>query len=329
MKKFLALSIAVLLVLSISCCAFAEEELPSYAAVTADKISEEPLRIVMLAFDTNPFFNQIKEGYSAAKDYLADKNATVDWISMGDMTSSNIVAAIENAIAMEYDGIAVISVFDGTEIPINKAVDAGIPVITFVAEGNVPSKRLTTVGQDAYSAGQTAGQCIADWCEGSGEIAVITGTYGAVQHEDRMNGALDFLKENYPDITSVGTVENKDSATTAYSQTMDFLTANPDLKCVYVTAGGPFGACQAIRELGLTGKVGVVGFDHTPENLEYMYTGEMVAAVSQDPSGQAWNSILMLYNNIVSGTTYGDHVATPNVIVTPETVEEMYGPWEG
>ncbi|GAP41466.1 sugar ABC transporter substrate-binding protein [Flexilinea flocculi] len=326
MKKSIVLLLTVLLLAAsmFSSC-FAEEELPFYASITAEKVSDEPVRLVMLAFDTNPFFNQIKNGFNAVSDYLADKNATVDWISMGDMTSENIIAAIENAISMKYDGIAVISVFDGVETVINKAVDAGIQVVTFVAEGNVPSKRMTSIGQNAKSAGKTAGEAIEAFTGGKGQMAVITGTFGAVQHEDRMNGALDYLKENDPDIEIVGVVENNDSATTAYNQTMDFLTAYPDLKCVYVTAGGPFGACQAIKEMGLTGKVGVVGFDHTPENLEYVYSGEMIAAVSQDPEGQAWNSIMMLYNNIVNGTTYDDHVATPNVVVNPENVVEYYG----
>jgi len=326
MKKSIVLLLTVLLLAAstFSSC-FAEEKLPFYASITAEKVSEEPVRLVMLAFDTNPFFNQIRNGFDAVSEYLADKNATLDWISMGDMTSENIIAAIENAISMQYDSIAVISVFDGVETVIDKAVDAGIQVVTFVAEGNVPSKRMTSIGQNAKSAGKTAGEAIAEFTGGKGKVAVITGTFGAVQHEDRMSGAVDYLKENYPDIEIVGTVENNDSATTAYNQTMDFLTANPDLKCVYVTAGGPFGACQAIKEMGLTGKVGVVGFDHTPENLEYVYSGEMIAAVSQDPEGQAWNSLMMLYNNVVNGTTYDEHVATPNVVVNPENVVEYYG----
>lgn len=305
--------------------AAASADVPSYATVLAEKASDKPLKIAVLAYENNPFWNQVKEGAEAVADYMKDYNCTVDWISMGDMTSENVVAGIENAISMEYDGIVVCPVFDGTEDVINKAVDSGIPVVTFVAEGSKESKRIINVGQDAYSAGQAAGEAIADFCGGRGKVAVITGTFGAVQHENRMKGALDDLAKNDPDIEIVGKVENKDSATTAYNQTMDFITANPDLKCVYVTAGGPFGACQAIQELGLTGKVGVVGFDHTPENLEYVYSGEMVAAVSQDPQGQSWNSVAMLFNHIVSGTDYDEHVATPNTIVTPDTVVQMYG----
>lgn len=307
----------------------AEEEIP-YGHFTVEKVSEEPIRLAFLTFQSNPFFLQIKEGHDAVAEYLKDYNCTVDYINMGEeLTSENVVAGIENAITMEYDGIAVNPVFDGTNEVIDKAVDAGIPVITYVSDATVPGKRFCNVGQNAYSAGQTAGEAIADYTGGEGKIAVITGVFGAAQHEDRMNGALDYLKENCPDIEVVGTVENKDSASTAYSQTMDFLTANPDLKVVYVTAGGTYGAAQAIQELGMTGKVGVVGYDHTPENMEYVYSGEIVAAVSQDPQGQAWDALTMLYNHIVSGTEYEEHFATDNIVVTPETAVEMYGEYEG
>ncbi|MDD7078462.1 MAG: sugar ABC transporter substrate-binding protein [Lachnospiraceae bacterium] len=307
----------------------AEEEIP-YGHFTAEGVSEEPIRLAFCSFQSNPFFLQVKDGCIAATEYLADYNCTVDYINMGEeLTSDNVIAGIENAITMEYDGIAVNAVFDGTDEVINKAVDAGIPVVTYIAEGSEPGKRFCYVGQDAYSAGQTAGQAIADFMGGEGKMAVITGVFGAVQHEDRMNGALDLIKEKYPDIEVVGTVENNDSATTAYSQTMDFLTANPDLKVVYVTAGGTFGAAQAIQELGLTGQVGVVGYDHTPENMEYVYSGEIVAAISQDPEGQAWDALTMLYNTVVFGTEYEPRFATDNIVVTPETAVEMYGEYEG
>ena len=305
---------------------FAEEADIPYGHFTAEGAADEEVRLAFLTFQTNPFFLQVKEGYDAVAEYLKDFNCTVDYINMGEeLTSDYVIAGMENAINMEYDGIAVLPVFDGTDEVIDKAVDAGIPVITFVAEGSVPGKRFCAVGQDAYSAGQTAGQEIEKFTGGEGKVAVITGTFGAVQHEDRMNGALDYLAENCPDIEIVGKVENKDSATTAYTQTMDFLTANPDLKVVYVTAGGTFGAAQAIQEQGLTGKVGVVGYDHTPENMEYVYSGEIIAAISQDPQGQSWESLVMLFNHVVFGTEYEEHFATDNIVVTPETAVEMYG----
>ena len=103
-----------------------------------------------------------------------------------------------------------------------------------------------------------------------------------------MNGAVDYLKANAPDIEIVGPFENQDKAEVAYSLVQDMYTANPDLSLVYVTAGGPFGAAKAVKDLGLTGKVGVVGFDHTPDNMEYIKSGEMWALIDQAPFRQAF-----------------------------------------
>lgn len=331
MKKLTSILLANALVcLTMGTVSFAEApdvELPAGGNVEAvQQLPDEPLRLAFLSFQNNPFWLQIKDGALLAQDYLSNYNTTVDYISMGEeLTMDYIIAGIENAIAMDYDGIAVCTVYDGTEVVTDKAVDAGIPVITYVSESSNPGKRFASVGQDAYEAGRVAGQEIEKFTGGKGKIGVITGVFGAVQHEGRMNGALDYLKENCPDIEVVGIVENNDQGATAYTETMDMLTANEDLKLIYVTAGGPFGAAQAVQEKKLTGEVGVIAFDHTPENLEYVYSGEIVAAISQDPVGQGFDSLVMLYNHIVDGTEYPDFNPVKNIIVTPENVIELYG----
>jgi ABC-type sugar transport system substrate-binding protein len=289
------------------------------------KLPDKPLRIAFLSFQNNPFWFPVRDGANAAKDYLANFNTTVEYIVMGDdMTSDRVVAAMETAIAKEYDAIAVVPLFDGTEQVINRAVDEGIPVFNFVAEGAVPSKRLAFMGQDATAAGKLMGQTIEGLIGGKGKVGVITGVFGATQHEQRMHGATDYWAESCPDIEVVGTYENRDSAETAYTLTKDMLTANPDLKMVYVTAGGPFGAAKAIQDEGLTGKVGVVCYDHIPENLEYIRSGEIVAAVAQDPFGQGFDSCVYLYNYLVAGEKPADFLPVKLDICTPDNVGEMY-----
>ncbi len=157
---------------------------------------------------------------------------------------------------------------------------------------------------------------------GNGKLGVITGYFGATQHTQRMNGALDFLKANHPDIEIVGPFENKDKAESAYSLVQDMMTANPDLSMVYVTAGGPFGAAKAVKDLGLSGKVGVVGFDHTPDNMQYLKTGEMVGLLDQAPYQQALDSSVMLYNYLVAGTEPPSKIIpVAGKLLTPEDVQ--------
>lgn len=277
-------------------------DLPAGGTVAAVENTKGAVRIAFLSFNNNPFWTPVTEGANAATAYLGDYNATLDFVDLGDELSAEVVVAgIEAALAQKYDGIVVVPIFDGTARIINEATEEGVPVFNIIAEGGVASDRLAFIGQDAISAGQQIGAYIAEQMEGAGKLGVITGYFGAAQHTNRMNGALDMIKADYPDIEIIGPFENRDKAESAYSLVEDMYTAHPELEMVYVTAGGPFGAAKAVKDLGLTGKVGVVGFDHTPENVQYIKSGEMVGLLDQAPFQQAFDASVMLYNYIVAG----------------------------
>jgi ribose transport system substrate-binding protein len=299
--------------------------LPADGNVEAVAVAEEPLRIAFLSFANNPFWNAIEAGALAGKDYLANFNTTVDYIVMGeDLTSEMVTAAIDVAITKEYDAIVVVPVFDGTEIFCDKAIEAGIPVATFCAESTTPGDRLFFYGQNGYAAGQLAGELIEDYTGGEGKVGVISGFFGAPIHDARMNGAIDYLADN-TSVEILGPFENLDKGETAYNQTTDMLTANPDLKMVYVTAGGPFGAAKAIQDLGKTGEIGVVAYDHIPDNLVYVQSGEIVGLINQDPFGQGFDTVVMMHNYLTTGVDPGvDFVEAALDVVTPDDVGDFY-----
>ncbi len=265
-----------------------------------DQLPDEPLRLAYLGYENNPFWFPIRDGVRAATEYLANFNTTVDYIIMGEAeTAENVVAAMETAILKRYDAIVVTSFNDGTEVIINKAVDRGIPVITIIGESSIPSKRLAFIGQAAVEAGRTAGKIIADFMDEDGKYGIITGAFSHVQHEQRRQGAEEVLEKF--DTELVGVYEAHNRADETYNIAIDMMTAHPDLKSIYCTAGGPFGAAKAVEDMGKTGEVGVVAFDWIPENVEYVKSGEMIAALSQDPFGMGFDSLVRLYNNIVAG----------------------------
>lgn len=297
------------------------QSLPEGGSVAAVQKTEDDVRIAFLSFQNNPFWIPVTEGAMAAKDYLAEFGGTLDYVDLGDELSAEVVVSgIEAALAQQYDGIVVVPIFDGTARIINEATEEGVPVFSIIAEGSVPSKRLSFMGQDAIAAGQQIGAFIDEKMGGEGKLGVITGYFGATQHQMRMNGALDYLTENAPGIELIGPFENRDKAESAYSLVQDMYTANPDLEMVYVTAGGPFGAAKAVKDLGLTDKVGVVGFDHTPDNMAYLETGEMVGLLDQAPFQQAFDSSVMLFNHLVAGTEVPSLIAAEGNLITPEDV---------
>jgi ABC-type sugar transport system substrate-binding protein len=158
---------------------------------------------------------------------------------------------------------------------------------------------------------------------GKGKMGIITGLFGTGQFEQRMSGATDYLKANYPDITVVGKYENQDKSELSYSIAKDMLTANPDLKIIYVVSGGPDGAAKAVQDLGLTGKVGVVAYDWLDTELPYVKSGEMIALLSQDPFGQGFDSMTLLYNYLTTGERPVGDLKVESLVVTPDTLAQL------
>lgn len=295
-------------------------DLPEGGTVAAVENTKGEMKIAFMAFQNNPFWIPVIEGANAAREYLAEFGVTVDYIDLGDaLTPEAVIAGIEAAVAQEYDGIVTVPIFDGTERAINEAAEAGVPTINIIAEGSAPSERVMFIGQNGTEAGAQLGAYMADQMGGEGKLGVITGYFGAVQHTLRMNGALDYLKENHPDIEIIGPFENQDKAEVAYSQVQDMYTAHPDLAMVYVTAGGPFGAAKAVQDLNLTGTVGVVGYDHTPDNTAYVDSGEMLGLIDQAPFTQAFDGAVLMYNYLINGEQPAEDIRyVQGNLLTPE-----------
>lgn len=311
-------------------------ELPRKGLIEAvKKLPEKKIKLSYLGYKNNEFWIPVEEGVLAAKEYLKNFNCDVEWVIMGeDINAENCIAAIETTITKKYDGFAIVPINDGTFEYMNKAVDRGIPVVSVIAEGSekasglIESKALAFMGTDAYAAGQQAGKLIEELTGGEGKIGVITGYFTAPQHEARRMGAVDYLEENCPDIEIIATVENQDDTLLAYSAAKDFFTKAPDLKLIYGCAGGAQGAAEAIKDLGLKGKAGLVCYDHIPVNIDYAREGYIWAALDQQPYENSFNALVYLYNNIVAGEEppvdeNGDIYVTPTVM-TPDNVDELY-----
>lgn len=291
-----------------------------------DKNPSKALKIASICVQNNPFWFPVKDGVMYANKLLAAKNTTVDFIAVDDFDAKKFNDTIETCIAKQYDAITVVGVSDAIIPAINKAVAAGIIVNTFNSEPDKASNRTAFFGQDLYNAGVIAGDTLVKEIGGEGEVAIITGSYSVPAHELRRKGGMEAIAKNSK-VKIVGQVENKDKAETAYSQAKDFLTAHPNLKGIYVTAGGPFGAAKAIEELGMTGKVKIVCFDFVDETIQYVRKGIISATIGQDPFGQGFDPVVYAYNQIVTGQKPPqEKMWTKLDVVTKDNVNDIIGP---
>jgi len=277
---------------------------PDEATVTpVTTKAAKPLKIAVLGLENNPFWIPVKEGAAKANTELQALGSKADWIvPAGDTHGSvNFGTAIDAAVVQQYDAIATIAGDAGIVPFINKAVAAGIKVATFNSETSTANDRSFFVGADLYKQGQAAGKAMGDAVGGKGKVAIITGLFSVEAHELRRKGFEDTIKASYPGITVLPAVENKDQADAAYSEAQAFMTANPDLAGIYVTAGGPFGAAKAVDEAGKGGTIKIVSFDFVDETMAYVQKGVITGTIGQDPYAQGHDPAIRLYNLIVGG----------------------------
>ncbi len=293
-----------------------------------DKQPGKPMKIAVLGLENNPFWIPVKEGAQKAAEELKPYGVTVDWIVPGDQHTADVFgAAMDAAMAQQYDAIATIAGDSGVAPFIDKAVDKGIPVATFNSETATPNKRLFFVGADLYLQGQAACKAMAEAIGDKGNVAIITGFFAVEAHELRRKGFEDCIAKDHPNIKVVGSVENNDKGDVAYTQANDFMTANPDLSGIYVTAGGPFGAAKAVKDAGKTGKVQVVSFDFVDETMQYVQEGVIYATIGQDPFAQGHDPAIRLFNYLVGGVAPKcGRLVTRADIVTKQNIDQFWKP---
>ncbi len=283
----------------------------------------------------NPVFALGRDGsFEKARELTKKGPVNVDVVytaSLGSVAADQ-VRVVEDVITMGVDAIG-ISCNDPVALKdvIDKAVDAGIPVMTWDADSE-ESKRFTYLGVSNYEGGQVAARLLAKVLDGKGQVAMLTGVPGAANLEARMEGFRDEVAENYPDIEIVTTVACDDDILKGVEVVEETMLANPDLEGWFFVGLWPLFAAEGSmplwEEAAKTGQVKTVAFDTLPVELEYMKKGMLQGLVGQKYWGWGYDTIQMIYDYIMEGKEYEDWTDSGMDIVCPNNVDEMWEMWD-
>ena len=140
---------------------------------------------------TNPFFVPTQYGLADAAALLGLPKPA--WTGSATSSVPEMVSATNAAISSKANGIAV-AVISSTAFtgPVKNAMNAGIPVVSYNADGNVGdpgTNRLAYIGQDLFVSGQALGQRIAASMPNGGEAVGFIATPGTANIQPRIDGA--------------------------------------------------------------------------------------------------------------------------------------------
>jgi len=210
---------------------------------------------------TNPYFATMEQ---ALKQYGSDHGFKVV-VEGANMSQSQMLQQVDAFI--EQKVVAVIMAPPDASAAVSAVTalnKANIPVFTI--DTNVDTNALAAaggkivefVGSDNFQAGVIAGQEMAQYLNGKGDIGIVDfRTAQSVQTRD--NGFFSVIKQ-YPGIKVVSDLNGEGSTPGGLKAASDMLAAHPNIQAIYdINAPSGLGAVQAIKAANKVGQVAVIG----------------------------------------------------------------------
>ena len=275
---------------------------------------------------TNLFFVPTQNGLADASKLLGIP--TPKWGGSTTSSATQMVSYLDSAIAAKANGIAT-TVIDATSFttPVANAMSAGIPVISYNADGvvskgvaTIGTNRLCYVGQALYNSGIAMGNRIKSLVTTPGEVAIFIATPGTGNIQPRYDGAASVLTPAGYTVKEIAT-----GALTSQEEAAEkaFLTgAKSTLKGAFaVDAGSTELLGPSLASVGLVGKIPAGGFDLTPGTLTAINSGQIDFTIDQEPYLQGFLPTLYLYLfNLTGGLVSPPNTDTGLTFVTKSNV---------
>jgi ribose transport system substrate-binding protein len=252
---------------------------------------------------------------------------------------------IRQAIDSKKDGLLVSCIDDSISDPIDEAVEAGIPVITY--DSDCPnSKRLGFYSMVSEDTGERGADLLAA-AMGSGPktVAILTGRAGADNLERRAAAFEARMADEYPDVEIVETVNCLETAESCGGGIEEGLIEKyPDLDGLFVV--GLWGLLEACTcsDSGMTCKceddqmpkwkaaatngLKTVAYDSLPLELELLEQGYITALLGQKYFGWGYDTVRVMYEHLTDDKDVSEFIDSGFDVVCANNASEMKEKWQ-
>ncbi|MET7847860.1 sugar ABC transporter substrate-binding protein [Streptomyces avermitilis] len=245
---------------------------------------------VILPLLTSPFWQSYndyvpKMAKSEGVDALKTVNSNSDPSQQITDINNQLNQGVKGLVVAPLDSAAI-------EAGLDQADRKGVPVVA-VDVAPEKGKVAMVVRADNVAYGEKACQYLGEQVS-SGKVVQIMGDLASVNGRDRSEAFRTCVRKNYPKL-KVLEIPAKWESDTAASKLDTLLNANPDIKGIYLQAGGVYLAptLQTLKSKGLLKKTGekghitIVSNDGIPQEFDAIRKGQIDATVSQPADAYA------------------------------------------
>ena len=307
----------------------AAEPTEAVAAPTEEPAATEPLTIALVyGIQGDAFYITMEKGARAKAEELgvelvADGPSKWDPAIQTPIIDAMIAKGVNALIAVPNDPQAMIG-------PLQRAFDAGIPVITtdqYIGDGDYENGSVTfplsVIASDNFEGGKIACEALIEALGGQGMIYILTSTANVPSDTARRDGCIGAIDAAAPGVTLAGVDYTESSAPIATTQTQAMLQKEPELGAIFgANLFSAQGAAAAVKSAGLEGVVKIASFDAPEQAIVDLRNNVVDMVIAQQPYVIGQLAVQYAYDAL-TGNEAGipPRVNTPFVIITRENVD--------
>lgn len=290
-----------------------------YIVLQWSKEEPGPKRIIVgvKALDEIEFWRVLIEGVNTAS-----REFGVDVSVVGPSQEIEVdlqIQLLEEAVKQKPDAIVLAAGDYNRLVPVAESIrKAGIPLIMIdsAVNGDYAQSLIAT---DNVNAGQKAGKELSSRLPELAKVAIISFVQGTSTQIEREQGVRSILEQR-GGTEIVGTYYSEGKEERAYDITKKLLLERPDLNgIVGLNEPSTVGAGRAIRELGLVGKVKLVGFDSSVKEVKLLEEGVLQSTIVQKPFNIGYLGIKTAVS-IIEGDKMPPYIYTDSVIINKDNM---------
>lgn len=209
-------------------------------------------------------------------------NVSVEYRGATQYDVGEEITVLEQVIAKNPAGIAVSTIDpEALNTVIDKAFDAGIPVVMFDADAP-DSKAYSFIGTNSYNAGVEAAHKMAELLKEKGQVGIITQPH-QLNQMDRAQGFRDTILKEYPNMEVVSIKDGRGDQMHSKEAAQEMMEEYPDLTGVFVTeAVGGVGVGRATLSNDSEDSIKIISFDTDKGTLDMIKDGTISATLAQE-----------------------------------------------
>ncbi len=271
---------------------------------------------------SNPFF----KAEAVAAQTAAEKLGYETTVSSHDDDTNKQQQLIEAAINAKVKAIILDNAgADATIGPVQQATDAGIPVFLIDREINQTGVAKAQIVANNAQGAALVGEAFVKALDGKGTYIELTGKPSDTNAGVR-SSAFDSVLSQYPDLKRVAQETANWSQDEGFKKTETLLQKYPDVNGII--AGNDtmaLGAVAAVKAAGKTGQITVAGFDGSPDAVQAIKSGELLATGLQPAVLIATMAVQQADQFIRTGETGAEEKQSVDCILIDASNADKYG----